>query len=97
MGGLGNGDTLNIVESLTKHYPTSLVVSPEMRHLKDDWCPGFLIQLSSRVITISHMDGDAPFPCTSHWGVQYLDLLLVLEGIDEPYYWLSAIFLTGPR
>ena len=65
---MGNGDTLNIVESLTKHYPTSLVVLPEMRHLKDDRCPGFLIQLSRGVLIIAHMAGAAPFPLPSPSG-----------------------------
>ena len=42
-------------------------MSPEMQHLKADPYPDFIIQLSSRVLTMAHMAGGALFPCLGPW------------------------------
>ena len=62
MGVLGEGYTCAIVGLLTKQYPVSLLVSPEMDHFKATPCPASLIQLSRGVLNMSHMVGAAPFP-----------------------------------
>ena len=67
MGLLVNVYTWAIVESSTKQYTTSRVVNPEMQHLKADPYPDFIIQLSSRVLTMAHMAGCALFPCLGPW------------------------------
>ena len=51
-----------------KQYPTILVLSPEIQHLKATPCPDSFSQLSSGVINISHMAGAALFPLPSPWG-----------------------------
>ena len=65
---LGNGDTCNIVESSTKQYPTSLVVSPQIQYLKPDPCTISLRQFIIGVLTIDQMAVSAPFPLPMPWG-----------------------------
>ena len=67
MGLFGNGSILTIVEASTKQYSTSLVVSPEVQHLKSYSCPAFLRQLSSRVLKMADMDGAVIFTCPRPW------------------------------
>ena len=66
VGVFGNGSIWTIMKSSTKQYPTSLVVSPEMHHLKANTCPDYLRQLSIGLLTIVHMAGDEQFPYPKH-------------------------------
>ena len=56
------------MELSTKMYPTVVVVSPDINNLKAVPCPTFLRQLSSEVLTISHMSGAAPLHFTIQGG-----------------------------
>ena len=62
----------------TKQYPTRMKDSFEMQHLKAAPKPASLILLSSGVLTIAQISGDAPFPCHNPWGGR------VVHGYD-PY------------
>ena len=66
------------MESSTEQYPTILVVSLEMQHLKAAPCPDFLRQCSNGVLTMDHMDVAVPFTCPRPWGGEF-------RGSDQVY------------
>ena len=59
---LGVGGTWMVLESPMKQYPTSLIYYSDMDHLKTAPCPDSLVQLSSGLMTMSKMAGEATFP-----------------------------------
>ena len=59
---LGVGGTWMVLESPMKQYPTSMIDSSDMNHLKTALCPDSLVQLRSGLMKISQMAGEATFP-----------------------------------
>ena len=61
MGVLGFWVIWMILESPMKQYPTSMIDSSDMNHLKTALCPDSLVQLRSGLMKISQMAGESTF------------------------------------
>ena len=59
------------MELLTNQYPTILVLSPKMQHLKAAPCTAFLRYLRISVLKMALMEEAVPFPCPRNLGGEF--------------------------